>query len=183
MTSTTTSTRTQKQRTVTAVGLGVLLLALVCLILWQTIRGPELDPQAAVRTALPDAEAATAAPVLPGLESARPGRGEAVQVAGPFDDRFTMSELQFDGRAVTGIAQITSEVSHLIDFEAVAGFYDARGTLVGTGRHTFHSTVHTHGNGPALARELRQQIRIEVPADLRGTAVAAAVGVPVLVNE
>ena len=180
---TTSTTRTRKQRTATAVGLGVLLLALVCTILWQTIRGPELDPQAAAQTALSDPVEAAEAPTLPGLDTARPGRGKAVQVAGPFDDRFTMSGLAFDGRAVTGIAQITSEVSHLIDFEALAGFYDDRGTLLGTSRYTYHSTLHAHGNGPALTAELRQEFRIEVPKQLRGAAVAAAVGVPVLVNE
>jgi len=138
------------------------------------------DSAAAARTSFPDLRPAAGEPDLPSLASLHPDPGTAVPVSGPFDDRLVLSDLAFDGDAVRGSVQVTSDVSDLLDLQALAGFYDARGRLVGTGRFDHHLdesvTGHAEHTGP-------EQFVIPVPAELRGTAVAAAVGVPVLVNE
>lgn len=140
------------------------------------------DPQAAARTSFSDLPAATGAPTLPSLTTLHPTPGAVVEAEGPFDDRFRFRQLAFDGSVLTGTAEITSDVSDILEFEAVAGFYDRRGALVGTARHTYHldeSAVEPHEGAP----DETQHFKIAVPPKLRGAAVAAAVGVPVLVNE
>lgn len=140
------------------------------------------DPRAAAKTSFPDLAPATGEPVLPRLDALHPAPATVVQAAGPFDDRFDLDQLAFDGRTVAGRATITSDVSELLEFVALAGFYDRDGTLIGTARHTHHLGEHAHdeSEGPP---ELAEEFTIEVPASLQGKAVAAAVGVPVLVNE
>jgi hypothetical protein len=145
---------------------------------------------AGARTSFPGLEPAAAEPHLPGLTSLRPRPGEVVQATGPFDDRFVLRDLRLDAGTLDGTAQITSDVSHLLEFEAVAGFYDEQGRLLGTGRFVHHleegqghvdhdATEAGHGGPPS---EL-QEFSIPVPAGAQGRAVSAAVGVPVLVNE
>ena len=138
---------------------------------------------AAARVSLPGNVPATGEPGLLSLSTLHPRPGSAVQAPGPFDDRFTMTGLRFDGRSVTGSAIITSDVSDVLEFAAVAGFYDATGVLIGTGRFDYHNDeaapVHEHAGPP---NEL-QRVKITVPKELQGRASSAAVGVPVLVNE
>ena len=139
---------------------------------------------AAARTALPGLDKISTEPTLASLARATPPKGQAVQASGPFDDRFTLRGLAFDGSRVTGSASITSDVSDILEFEALAGFYDAQGRLLGTSRFTYHhdeSQGHSH-NADGTPSELAT-FTIAVPAKLRGAAVSAAVGVPVLVNE
>ena len=182
-----TSSRLGVRRAV-ILGTVLLLLAAGLLVWWRVAAGPAPDPQAAARTSFPDLAPATGPPSLPSLESAEPRRGTVVQAAGPFDDRFVLRDLVFDGTSVRGTAEITSDVSELLEFEALAGFYDADGKLIGTARYVHHldhgagheEEGHAHEGGTPGVRET---FRIEVPKQLRGTAVAAAVGVPVLVNE
>lgn len=145
--------------------------------------GGSSDPQAAAQTSFPDLTPATGEPTLPSLVELRPAPGSVVQAAGPFDDRFDLTGLVFDGRTVKGTATITSDVSELLEFEAQAGFYDRDGALIGTARHSHHLGAHTHDESEEGTPELAEEFSIEVPEPLRGTAVAAAVGVPVLVNE
>lgn len=165
----------------------LVLLATGALVWWRVTAGPALDPQAAARTAFPDLAPATGPPTLPSLETAAPRRGTVVQAAGPFDDRFVLRDLAFDGASVTGTAEITSDVSELLEFEALAGFYDADGKLIGTARyvhHLDHGAGHEEGDAPEGGpAEIAETFRIDVPKQLRRAAVAAAVGVPVLVNE
>lgn len=139
----------------------------------------------AARTSLPGLKPAASEPGLPSLATLEPRPGAAVQAAGPFDDRFTLSALRFDGKAVHGTATITSDVSDILEFEALAGFYSSTGQLVGTGRFTYHldeGRDHPADNADGTPSEL-ESFSIQVPASLRGKAVSAAVGVPVLVNE
>lgn len=138
------------------------------------------DPQSAAKTSFPDLQPATGPPGLPSLETLSPRAGQVVQAAGPFDDRFRLRQLTFDGTTVRGSAEITSDVSELLEFEALAGFYDRSGKLVGTGRHVYHLDA-DHGHD--AEGELAHEFSIAVPQNLRGAAVSAAVGVPVLVNE
>lgn len=173
-----------------AVILGIVLVLLAAGLLgwWRLAAGPAPDPQAAAQTAFPDLAPATGPPMLPSLETAAPRRGTVVQAAGPFDDRFVLRDLAFDGATVSGTAEITSDVSELLEFEALAGFYDADGKLIGTGRYVHHldhgagheEEGHAHEEGAAVVAE---EFRIAVPKELRRAVVAAAVGVPVLVNE
>lgn len=138
---------------------------------------------AAARVSLPGNVPASGEPGLASLSALRPRPGTAVQAAGPFDDRFTMTGLRFDGRAVTASALITSDVSDVLEFAAVAGFYDANGALIGTGRFDYHNDesapMHGHTGPPS---EL-QRVSIAVPKELQGRVKSAALGVPVLVNE
>ena len=145
-------------------------------------RGEPADPQAAARTSFPGLTPATGEPTLPGLATASPAPGSVAQVPGPFDDRFRLQGLVFDGRAVTGTVAVTSDVSDLLELEVLAGFYDRDGTLVGTAREVHHldeSTAAPDHEGPP---DEDYAFEIGVPAEVEG-AVAAAVGVPVLVNE
>ncbi|MGW5240312.1 hypothetical protein ACWEOW_15385 [Monashia sp. NPDC004114] len=145
---------------------------------------PSASPSpAAARVSLPGNVPATGEPDLPSLSTLHPRPGTAVQASGPFDDRFTLTALRFDGEAVHASATITSDVSDVLEFAALAGFYDARGALIGTGRFDYHLDEAQPGHEAAGPPSELQTVRIAVPKELRGKAVSAAVGVPVLVNE
>ena len=142
------------------------------------------DPAAAVRTSFPDLQPAAAEPPLAGMAQLSPAPGSVVQAPGPFDDRLVLDGLTLDDRGVHGSALVTSDVSEILEFEAVAGFYDADGRLLGTGRFVHH--LDESAVDPAEHTGLpdeREEFSIPFPADLPGTAVSAAVGLPVLVNE
>ncbi|GAA2202661.1 hypothetical protein [Sinomonas flava] len=137
---------------------------------------------ASVQTQLPGLTAPSGEPDLPSLADAHPQPGQAVRAAGPFDNRFEIDGLAFDGQKVTGSVRITSDVSDLLELVVVAGFYDAAGTLLGTARFEHHAegdAGHGHVGPPSETEEFS----ITVPADATGKAVSVAVGVPVLVNE
>jgi len=154
---------------------------------------PSTPATAAARTTFPGLEPAAAEPTLPGLASVAPSAGEVVQAPGPFDDRFLLSDLRFDGTTLFGVATVTSDVSELLELEAVAGFYDDQGRLVGTGRFVHHlGAEHGHdeagdendGHDDAAGPPNEvQAFDIPAPPEAQGRAVSAAVGVPVLVNE
>ncbi len=140
------------------------------------------DPASAVRTEFPGLTAATGDPDLPGLATAHPEPGSVGVVAGPFDDRFELSGLELaDDGTVTGTVTITSDVSALIELEVLAGFYDADGELLGTGRFTHHEGLDAHSHAGRPSQD--EEFEIEVPGHLDSAVAAAAVGVPVLVNE
>ncbi len=142
---------------------------------------PVADPMAAARTTFPNLEHASGEPTLPGLRDARPAPGTVATVPGPFDDRFRLSHLEMAPGAVTGSLAVTSDVSDLLELQVLAGFYDADGRLLGTARFTHHLVEGGHDHaGPPREKE---QFRIRIPGRLRHNAVAAAIGVPVLVNE
>lgn len=136
--------------------------------------------QPVVKTDLPGLTAPSGDPDLPSLHEARPSAGAAEQVAGPFDSRFELDGLVFDGSAVSGTVRITSDVSDVIDLMVLAGFYDADGRLLGTASFEHHGEGDHAHVGPPNEDEA---FSIEVPEELRDTAVSAAVGIPVLVNE
>jgi len=139
------------------------------------------NPASPARTRFPGLVAASGEPTLAGLTSVKPRPGVVVRVAGPFDDRFTLSKLAFNGSRVSGRVLVTSDVSEILDFEAVAGFYGPAGNLLGTNRFVHHGSEESHTQaGPPSQL---QTFSIAVPEKLRGQAVSAAVGVPVLVNE
>ncbi|WP_323101333.1 hypothetical protein [Intrasporangium sp. YIM S08009] len=137
-------------------------------------------------TVLTGLAAPTGDPELPSLSGLHPRRGDAVRAAGPFDDRLTLTGLRFDGKALHASARVTSDVSDVLEFASRAGFYDASGRLVATATYTYHldedhPDAHAHG-ADGTPDEVRT-FSITVPAEARGTAVSAAVGVTVLVNE
>lgn len=146
--------------------------------------GASADPQAAARTSFPDLTPATGEPMLPSLATLSPAAGKVVQAEGPFDNRFELQQLRFNGTQLTGTATITSDVSEILEFEALAGFYDRKGQLRGTARHVYHldesKSDHAHDEGTP---DEAHPFTIQVPKDLADVAVSAAVGVPVLVNE
>lgn len=137
----------------------------------------------AARTSLPGLTPATGDPMLPSLRSLRPAPHTVAQAAGPFDDRLQLRGLSFDGKQVRGSARVISDVSELLALEVLAGFYDSRGRLLGTARyiHDPEKVSPDDHNGTSPAET--ERFAITVPEQLRGTAVSAAVGVPVLVNE
>ncbi len=159
------------------------LLALVVTFGWLRIRdGRPPDPQAAPRTSFSDLRPPVDQPTLPSLATLHPVPGTAVQAAGPFDDRLTLRQLSFDGSVVRGTAAV-SDVSELLEFEAVAGFYDRSGSLVSTGRYVYHldesSIQPDEPHGPGQLH----RFSIAAPDQPPGKVLAAAVGVVVLVNE
>ncbi|GAA3668219.1 hypothetical protein GCM10022237_30160 [Nocardioides ginsengisoli] len=138
-------------------------------------------PSPVVMTSFPDLPTPTGDPELPGIATSAPAAGAVGHIPGPFDDRFALARLRFDGSQVTGALDITSDVSDLLELQVLAGFYDAKGRLIGQNRFTHHLDEDTHhDSGPPSEHE---RFTIAVPAGLRGKAVSAAVGVPVLVNE
>lgn len=153
--------------------------------IWMTVEANSdpPDPVAAARTSFPDLEHASAEPTLPSLNIMHPIPGKVVEAAGPFDDRFHFERLRFDGTTVSGTADITSDVSELLEFEALAGFYDRTGALVGTARYVHHLDATHSDHAPEENADQAHAFEIRVPQQLKGVAVAAAVGVPILVNE
>lgn len=139
------------------------------------------QPSVTLQTSFPGLAPATGEPELPGLREAHPAAGQVTQVSGPFDDRFTLQNNAITAGAVTGTIRITSDVSDLLELQIIAGFYDSQGNLLGTGRFEHHlgEQGHDHSGPPTETEEFS----IPVPADLKGTPVSAALGVPVLVNE
>ena len=134
----------------------------------------------AVQTSFAGLTPPTGEPVLPGTTSAAPAAGRVGRIAGPFDDRFALSGLALDGSTVTGAVRVTSDVSDLIDLQVMVAFYDARGRLLGIGRHVHHQEEeHQHAGPPSEV----ERFWVTAPARFRSDVRSAAVGVPVLVNE
>ena len=131
----------------------------------------------AVQTALPGLSGSPKPDVisaaLPGLH---PTRGGVHRVAGPFDDRFTLTGLTLHDGVVSGTLTVTSDVSEVIDLQVLVGFYDAAGNFLGK------ATYEKHGEDAADVNE-RLPFRVAAPANVAGAVSSAAVGVPVLVNE
>ena len=135
---------------------------------------------AAARTSFPGLPPAASEPDLPGLHAPGPGKGKALQGPGPFDDRFVLEGLVFDGSAVSGTVRATGATSELLDLQVLAGFYDDKGSLLGTARFDHHlGTEEPHADAPAEHTEFT----ISVPMEYQDAAVSAAVGVPVFVTE
>ncbi|MDY7529429.1 MULTISPECIES: hypothetical protein [unclassified Cryobacterium] len=142
----------------------------------QTAAATQFTPQAIFAGLTPS----TGNPELESLNLVHPSPGTIVAAAGPFDDRFVLEGLTFDGGAVSGAVRVTSDVSDVLDLEVLAGFYDADGVLVGSGRFVHHLSEDTTHTEPPIER---QEFTIAVPGDVSGRAVAVSIGVPVLVNE
>ena len=133
------------------------------------------------RTSLPGLVPARGEPDLPGLVTARPAYGAVARLAGPFDDRFRLSRLDYASGRVSGVLTVTSDVSELLELQVLAGFYDGDGRLLGTGRFVHHlDGHHEHAGADPHAIE---RFAIVAPRRIQPRAVSAAVGVPVLVNE
>ncbi|MBA2807794.1 hypothetical protein E0500_010325 [Streptomyces sp. KM273126] len=174
-------------RLTTAAALGALALA--------SLTGCSSSPAAKDREAEPLA-AGTSAAALPPPRSAPspaatlpapPKRGEVRIEEGPFTDRVRLTGLSLTGgSAVSGHLAITSDVSDVLALELRAAYYDAEGRLVGTGSFEYQEEGQEadgghHHDGPRAAGE---GIDFKAPAtELTGTAAAAVVSVPVLVNE
>lgn len=121
--------------------------------------------------ASPAPDAVTAA-----LGAQHPRPSTVGRVRGPFDDRLRLTGLALSGHAVSGGLTVTSDVSEILEVEVLAGFYDARGQLLGTASYVRHGEDFADVN-----EHLGFSIR---PAPAYAARVAsAAVGVPVLVNE
>lgn len=140
-------------------------------------------PTDAMKTSLPGLAAASGAPELASIRLLRLRPGEVRQAAGPFDDRFALDGLAFDGTTVSGSLRVTSDVSAVLDLEVIAGFYDAGGAFIGTARFVHHA-VDDGPTDPVTGTPVESiPFQATVPAEFAGRAVSASVGVPVLVNE
>ncbi len=167
---------------VLAVAAAVVIMVAVTWVVLRPSPG-SADPQSAARTVFSDLEPASASPTLPGLADLHPAPGQIVQAPGPFDDRFHFEKLAFNGTVLTGEVAITSDVSDVLDLETQAGFYDRDGELLGTASDAYHLDDTVGGHEEEGAPHEDTPFRIAVPQELRGRAVAVAVGVFVLVNE
>jgi hypothetical protein len=110
-----------------------------------------------------------------------PRPGTVAHVAGPFDDRLELSGLELEAGRLRGVLTVTSDVSDVLELQVLAGFYDADGRLLATRRFVHHGEIHDEAAGHAP--DETQRFEITVPQRARVSAVAAGVGVPVLVNE
>lgn len=133
------------------------------------------DRSTAAVIELPGLVPATGDPVLPGFATAHPAPGTTARVAGPFDDRFDIVDERVAGGTATGVLTVTSDVSEIIDLQVVVAFYDRAGVLLGTG------TWEKHGEGAKPDEVV--SYTVTAPTSYRSRVSAAAVGVPVLVNE
>lgn len=144
-------------------------------------------PEAVVQTSFPDQSSVPDEPELAGLEEAGPRPGQVSVLPGPFDDRIRVFALELDQGALTGQVLVTSDVSAVLELQVVAGFYDATGRYVGSGRFIHHEAGHEHGHEEAHEHggtpDEHIEFRIAVPRADRDAVRAAAVGVPFLVNE
>ena len=163
-------------------------LALSGLIVWgvnaavRTAHAPSAPPFA-VATTLPGLAAPTGEPQLASIARIHPTAGAVVPAAGPFDDRFLLQDLRFDGAQVSGIVDVTSDVSEVLELQVLAGFYDVNGALLGTDRFVHHLTD-DGGTDPTTGTPQEHTVfSIAVPAGFAGRAVSVSLGVPVLVNE
>ncbi|MFJ1549130.1 hypothetical protein [Streptomyces sp. NPDC088246] len=118
---------------------------------------------------------------------APPEQGEVRVEEGPFTDRVRLTRLTLTGgSAVSGHLAITSDVSDVLALELSAAYYDSKGRFIGTGSFQYQEEGQDaegghHHDGPRAAGE---GIDFKAPAtELTGTAAAAVVSVPVLVNE
>ena len=146
--------------------------------------GVEADsalPVVVPQSSFPGLAAPSGEPELDGIVQAKPRPGEIVQVLGPFDERFELEGLAFDGTTVRGAVRVTSDVSEVLELQVLAGFYNDQGTLLGTNRFVHH--LADDGDSHTGSPEEREDFAIEVPAELASQAVSVALGVPVLVNE
>jgi hypothetical protein len=152
---------------------------------WLALRAgaPGTDPATAARTTFPDLQPVAEEATLSSLQGLRPAAGTVVEAPGPFDDRFHFDRLRFDGTTVRGTTTITSDVSDLLELEVLAAFYDEEGALLSTARDTYHLDESHPGSDHAGVPAEARTFAIAVPEGLREDAVAAAVGVAVLVNE
>lgn len=144
-------------------------------------RSPESTPAAVVRTSFPGLATPTGDPELPALATGAPRQGTVGRISGPFDDRFRLTALRFDGAAVTGRVGVTSDVSDILELQVLAGFYNHAGKLIGQGRFTYHLDEETHHD--TGKPDEHRRFDIAVPASLQAQVRSVAVGVPVLVNE
>jgi hypothetical protein len=133
------------------------------------------DRRTAAVVSFPGLARPTVQPLLPSLTTTHPRPGDVVRASGPFDDRFTLTGMTLVAGTVTGTLTVTSDVSELIDLQVVVGFYDRDGALLGTGSYE------RHGEGARPDEVVH--LRVAAPPAVRDRSVAAAVGVPVLVNE
>lgn len=125
---------------------------------------------------------------VPGRDApGAPAQGEVRVEEGPFTDRIRLTRLTLTGgSAVSGHLAITSDVSDVLALELSAAYYDSRGRFIGTGSFQYQEEGQDaegghHHDGPRAAGE---GIDFKAPATkLTGTAAAAVVSVPVLVNE
>ncbi|GGK95856.1 hypothetical protein GCM10007382_15130 [Salinibacterium xinjiangense] len=134
------------------------------------------------KTEFPGLTAPTGDPQLLSIARLAPDAGTVQLAEGPFDDRFEVNDLAFDGATVSGSILVTSDVSEVINLEVLAGFYDSAGALIGEGRFVLESEHGTTDDASKIPDET-VAFRIDVPAAIAGQASSAAVGVPVLVNE
>ncbi|MDP9890364.1 MULTISPECIES: hypothetical protein [Micrococcaceae] len=180
---------TRKPQLLLLAGLLVAALAVVAAVGLQNPAGPtqvsaaeSVPMAAAAKTSFPGLAAATEdEPDLTGLHTTAPIKGQIVQVAGPFDDRFVLKDLAFDGSAAMGTVTVTNDVSDLLELQVLAGFYDEKGALLVTDR--IIRDMRSEGQNHPRSAEEREEFIIRVPPEFQGKAVSAAVGVPVLVNE
>jgi hypothetical protein len=135
-----------------------------------------------------------APPAAPGQQVARrlsavPPPNSVRVVPGAFTDRVRFDRLRLvqarGASAVTGTMTVTSDVSEIIVAEVVVGFYDGRGSLLGTQTVAIEEFEHDHGGGHAVEPPVTkiegepQRLSVRGP---RG-AVSATVSLPTLVNE
>lgn len=143
-----------------------------------------VEPSTVMQTSFPDLPAPTGEPTLAGIDAATPGVGDVVTVPGPFDDRFTLADLDVREGEVTGHLTIVSDVSDVLELQVLAGFYDAGGDFLGTGRATYHLDEATEdGSSTEGPPSELEEFTIKAPSRYAARVASAAVGVPVLVNE
>lgn len=163
-------------------------IALSGLVVWGvnaasgTVHAPSAPPFA-VATTLPGLVAPTGEPQLASIARLHPTAGAIVPAAGPFDDRFVLQDLRFDGAQVSGTVDVTSDVSEVLELQVLAGFYDTTGALLGTERFVHHLTDDGGTDSTTGTPQEHTVFSIAVPAEFAGRAVSASLGVPVLVNE
>ncbi|WP_129337552.1 hypothetical protein [Cellulomonas endophytica] len=107
--------------------------------------------------------------------------GTVVVLDGPFTDRIELRELRLEeGGHVVAAADVTKDVSELLELELEVAWYDAAGALVTSVRHVVdpEDAEEHHSAAGVIGLPVDVAPPVPVPAD-----ASATVAVPVLVNE
>lgn len=140
----------------------------------QTPTGPVVQTSLGLPTPTGD-------PELAGIRDLAPAPRTVGRLTGPFDDRFTVQGVRFDGTALRGRLTITSDVSEILALQVLGGFYDAKGAYLGEARWNF--VPPEEGHHEEGHPEESVAFVVTVPKALRTQAAAASYGVTNLVNE
>lgn len=137
---------------------------------------------AAAAAAVATQSPAAPAPPAPTIGAGAPAGTVDVQ-PGPFVDRVRLTELRLAGGAVTGVLDVVSDVSEVINLEVQVDFYDGAGALLGSDRAVFDTAATEEFHTTAGVVGLPFSAEVTGPRVRESEVNSAVLSIPALVNE